>query len=308
VGRSCGRKLIRIGATVLSAILGYCFLFGLLHGILPDEHTWPITFSYAIGSGSGAQGMRTGIYFGAAFTAQRMLISELSYLALAPFLRSAAVNSVVYMIVGVVMSFAGWILLRRQRYAHLHLLGHHHETPGEMDRSTAILTRHHADSAQEPAMPIGWTLIHGFIAGFGFGGFALFVNAVAAPAMRSAWLAFLPGLLYGAGTIVTLAVVGASFALGLRFWSGLREEDARRFGVRVGATTLFAGGFLFVAGGLAMASGLSRYLSVDTGFAVIALFVVAVAIPAFVHAWRDLPAQAKALAPGEVEYSRDSAR
>jgi hypothetical protein len=27
----------------------YSFLFGLLHGILPDEHTWPITFSYAIG-------------------------------------------------------------------------------------------------------------------------------------------------------------------------------------------------------------------------------------------------------------------
>jgi hypothetical protein len=26
----------------------YSFLFGLLHGILPDEHTWPITFSYAI--------------------------------------------------------------------------------------------------------------------------------------------------------------------------------------------------------------------------------------------------------------------
>ena len=29
--------------------LTYSFLFGLLHGILPDEHTLPITFSYAIG-------------------------------------------------------------------------------------------------------------------------------------------------------------------------------------------------------------------------------------------------------------------
>ncbi len=292
----------------MDALLGYCFLFGLLHGILPDEHTWPITFSYAIGSGSGVQGMRAGIYFAAAFTVQRMLISELACLALAPFLRSMAVNSVVYLVVGVVMSFAGWILLRRQRYAHLHLLGHHHETPSDMDRSTAVLTRHHADSVHGRAMPAGWTLIHGFIAGFGFGGFALFVNAVAAPAMPSAWLGFLPGLLYGAGTIVTLAAVGAAFAAGLRLVSGLKEEDARRFGARVGATTLFAGGFLFVAGGLAMASGLSRYLPVNTGSALIALFVVAVAIPAFVHAWRELPEGAKLLAADEVEYSRDTVR
>ncbi len=292
----------------MSALLGYCFLFGLLHGILPDEHTWPITFSYAIAGGSGTQGMRTGACFAAGFTAQRMLISELSYLTLAPFLRLTAVNAAVYVIVGMVMSLAGWILLRRQRYAHLHLLGHHHETPDEMDRSTAILTRHHADCAHEPAMPVRWTLIHGFIAGFGFGGFALFVNAVAAPAMPNAWLGFLPGLLFGAGTAVTLAVVGAAFAAGMRLLSGLNEDDVRRFGARVGATTLFAGGFLFVAGGLAMAAGVGRYLPVDTGYVVIVLFVVTIAIPAFIHAWRELPTGAKALATGEVEYSRDTAR
>lgn len=291
----------------MSALLGYCFLFGLLHGILPDEHTWPITFSYAIAGGSGAQGMRTGAWFAAGFTAQRMLISELSYLALAPFLRSAEVNAVVYVIVGIVMSLAGWILLRGQRYAHLHLLGHHHEARDEMDRSTALLTRRHAQCAPEPTMPVRWTLIHGFIAGFGFGGFALFVNAVAAPAMPNAWLGFLPGLLFGAGTAVTLAAVGAAFAAGLRTLSGLSEDDVRRFGARVGATTLFAGGFLFIAGGLAMAAGVGRYLPVDTGYLVIVLFVVTVAIPVFINARRQIPA-AKGLDDGEVSYSRDSGR
>jgi hypothetical protein len=64
--------------------LAYSFLFGLFHGILPDEHTWPITFSYAVASASGKEGMKTGLYFSAAFTIQRMLISELAYLALAP--------------------------------------------------------------------------------------------------------------------------------------------------------------------------------------------------------------------------------
>jgi hypothetical protein len=42
--------------------LFYSSLFGLLHGILPDEHTWPITFSYAIAGGSGKDGMQAGLY------------------------------------------------------------------------------------------------------------------------------------------------------------------------------------------------------------------------------------------------------
>jgi hypothetical protein len=285
----------------LHAILAYCFLFGLLHGILPDEHTWPITFSYAIGSGSGLQGMRAGIYFSSGFTAQRMIVSELSYLALAPFLSSPAVDSVVYVIVGVVMSLAGWVLLRRQRYVHLHLLGHHHKKPDEMERSPTVLTRRHADGTDGQAMPVRWAMLHGFIAGFGFGAFTLFVNAVAAPAMPNAWLGFLPGFLFGAGTLVTLAVVGAVFPLALRLMSGLKEEDARRFGARVGATTLFAGGLLFAGGGLAMALGVNRYVPINFGYVLIALLVVAVAIPAFVHAWRELPAGTKTLAPDEVK-------
>ena len=276
----------------MSALLIYCFLFGLLHGILPDEHTWPITFSYAIGSGSGAQGMRTGIYFGSGFTAQRMIMSEISYLALAPLLNSPVVDSVVYVIVGVVMSLAGWILLRRQRYAHLHLLSHHHERPDEMKGSSTIPTRRHADRASGQEMPLRWATIHGFIAGFGFGAFTLFVNAVAAPKMPNAWLGFLPGFLFGAGTLVTLTIIGAAFPLGLRLMSGLKEEDARRFGARVGATTLFAGGFLFAAGGIAMALGINRDIPFNFGYVLIVLLVVVVAIPAFVHAWRELKASA----------------
>ncbi len=53
----------------LTALI-YSFLFGLLHGILPDEHTWPITFSYAIAGWSGKEGMKAGLYFSAAFTLQ----------------------------------------------------------------------------------------------------------------------------------------------------------------------------------------------------------------------------------------------
>lgn len=38
------------------------FLLGIVHGITPDEHTWPITFSYAIKSNSATRGMKQGMF------------------------------------------------------------------------------------------------------------------------------------------------------------------------------------------------------------------------------------------------------
>lgn len=114
--------------TPLEALL-YSFLFGLLHGILPDEHTWPITFSYAIGGASGKEGIKAELYFSAPLTVQRMLISELAYLALAPFLLSPEINGIVYVVVGLAMSVAGVIVLRKNRYPHLHLRVDWHEMP-----------------------------------------------------------------------------------------------------------------------------------------------------------------------------------
>ena len=35
-------------------------LLGLVHGITPAEHTWPITFSYAVGGYSTWRGTRRG--------------------------------------------------------------------------------------------------------------------------------------------------------------------------------------------------------------------------------------------------------
>ncbi len=33
----------------IGEILVISFILGLMHGATPDEHTWPITFSYAVG-------------------------------------------------------------------------------------------------------------------------------------------------------------------------------------------------------------------------------------------------------------------
>ncbi len=277
----------------------YSFLFGLLHGILPDEHTWPITFSYAIGGASGKEGMKAGLYFSAAFTLQRMLISELAYLALAPFLLSPIINGVVYVAVGIAMSAAGAIVLRQNRYLHLHLLGHHHEDAKEIETTSQVLARRHAELVGPVAIPPArWTFIHGFIAGFGFGGFALFVNTVAAPAMPSAWLGFLPGLVYGLGTMIMLVLVGGLFGASLRWTHALTEQEIKRIGAQTGGRTLFFGGLLFGLAGAVTLLGLDRDLPVDPGYMLIGLFMIVIAIPALVYSVKEVLVTRKQAASG----------
>lgn len=267
--------------------LAYSFLYGLLHGILPDEHTWPITFSYAIGGGSSKEGMKAGLYFSIGFTIQRAIISEVAYLALAPFLLKRSVNGVVYIIVGLAMSVAGWIILKRNRYAHLHLLGHHHETVVEMEKCHHILTTHHHGTTELPGQPpTSWAMIHGFIAGFAFGGLSLFTNTIAAPAMRSAWLGFLPGLFFGLGTMVMLAIIGSFFGTSLR-WLRVTEAEIKRIGSQTGGNTLLYGGILFGVAGFVTLMGWDRYSPIDPGYLLITLFTLLIAIPAFLISFKE---------------------
>jgi hypothetical protein len=283
----------------IGAALAYSFMFGLLHGILPDEHTWPITFSYAIGGASGREGMRAGLFFSAAFTLQRTLLSEVAYLALAPFLLSPVVNGIVYLVVGAAMSIAGAIVLRRNRYPHVHVLGHCHGEACETETSVGVLARQHTDSP-EPATapPVHWTLIHGFIAGFGFGGFSLFINTVAAPAMGSPWLGFLPGLLYGLGTTIMLVLIGALFGASLRWAHRLSEDEVKRIGSQTGGRTLLFGGRLFGIFGITVLLGLDRGLPIDAGYVLIGLFMIVVAVPAFVYTLKEVLAERQRAAAG----------
>ena len=86
---------------------------GMLHGVIPDEHTWPITFSYSVGSATGRGGMISGMFFASAFTLQRAIMAQLVYLALASYLAfDEGLNALVYVAVGIAMSIAGYLILR----------------------------------------------------------------------------------------------------------------------------------------------------------------------------------------------------
>src|SRR5947207_13250039 len=83
------------------------FLLGLVHGITPDEHTWPITFSYAVGSHSTKRGLLAGLIFSLAFTAQQAMASELAHLGLAHWFTLEGHDDMVDVRVGLVMAAAG---------------------------------------------------------------------------------------------------------------------------------------------------------------------------------------------------------
>ncbi|CAB1129712.1 conserved membrane protein of unknown function [Candidatus Hydrogenisulfobacillus filiaventi] len=246
--------------TSLPLALGTAFVLGLLHGITPDEHTWPITFSYAIGAYSTRRGLAAGLWFSAAFTLQRALASELAYLALAPWLRNPVVDAVVYLLVGAAMWAAGLYVRREGQVWHLHL------GPSQEHRLAARAPGAFRLSPR-------WAVVHGFLAGWGFGAYALVIYTVLAPAMKSPWLGWLPGALFGLGTMAVQAVAGALFG----YWMARRrlpEEAIRRVAQGTAGSTLYWGGLAF-----ALAGAVSLLFPAVRGWAV----VTPVAIPNLHH-------------------------
>ncbi len=225
-----------VGMTTL-AILATAFLLGMVHGITPDEHTWPITFSYSVGSYSWKGGMKAGMFFSLAFTVQRSIASELAYLFIKPVMALMGAdwfNYSVYIIVGSVMAGSGIYILRRGKI--WHLLHTHNML--------------HSEGGADPrAAPWWMPLVHGFIAGWGTGAFAILVYTALAPHMGSAWVGFMPGMFFGLGTMVMQILVGGLFGQ----WMAKRKfsENARVMIARLmSGRVLTWGGFGFALVGL----------------------------------------------------------
>ncbi|MHB8459172.1 MAG: hypothetical protein ACYDAK_04345 [Candidatus Limnocylindrales bacterium] len=282
------------GGLLLSA-----FFLGVLHGVTPDEHTWPITLSYAIGAASGRRGMQAGLLFSAAFTVQRAIASELAFLALAPILANGSLDAAIDLVVGVVMAASGAYILWRGRELHLtewlERLLHRLLRVAEQDETDGQL------AMGSSPVPLRMTLVHGFVAGWGTGAFALIIYTRIAPAMPNAGVAFLPGLLFGLGTMLVQAAAGAAIGAWMRS-RGLGPAALTYVGRSVAGNTLLFGGLLFTAWGLfallapGLATPLERGLptglpipnldSVNAGLLLVAVIVFGIAAGSFVRATR----------------------
>ena len=223
------------------AIVGTAFVLGMVHGVTPDEHTWPITFSYSIGGYSTRRGLRAALIFSLAFTVQRAFASELAYLGLSRVFTFASVDYVVYLVVGALMAAAGVVIIRRRRTVHLHLhLPWLRSHPADGDGTGQRLDL----NDPRPWMPA----VHGFMAGWGFGAFALIIYTVLAPAEHSAVWGWVPGAFFGLGTTVVQILAGGLFGL-VASRRGLDPEAIRRVALRTAGNTMTWGGVAFVAGG-----------------------------------------------------------
>lgn len=247
--------------TLLSALI-ISYLLGIVHGITPDEHTWPITFSYSVGTFSTKGGAKTGLVFSSGFTAQRAILSELSYLALAGVFMTATAFGITYIFVGLAMALAGIYIARKGKYLHWHYLeeklgvitGIHHrgsEIQREELQHKINPAEVSGDSIDTKPVPVKLALIHGFIAGFGFGAFALIIYTVLAPSMPSIYFGFLPGLLFGLGTMTMQVAFGTVFGAWLTRIKNLSKEGIAFVGKTISTYVLEYGGMAFImAGGL----------------------------------------------------------
>jgi hypothetical protein len=209
-----------LGLDVLTA-----FLLGLVHGITPDEHTWPITFSYAVGGHSARKGLRAGLTFSLAFAVQQALASELAYLGLASWLRVGWGETAANLAIGLLMATAGLVIIRRGRMPHLHL---------------------HASGATGYGLKPWMPAVHGFVAGWAVDPFSIIIFTVLAPAMPSAAWGWVPGLVFGLGTACVQAAAGAIFGR----WAagrGLAPQAAQRIALRAASRSLLWGGAALLA-------------------------------------------------------------
>jgi MFS family permease len=225
--------------TATITVLFYAFLLGLVHGITPDEHTWPITFSYAIGSFSSRKGLYVAILFSLAFTVQRAIASEIAYFALINWHQFPALNYYVYLIVGLAMFLVGVYVLRFHKIFHIELL----------PSSWLGRHKHHEFNDTPRQVKPSMALLHGFIAGWGFGAFALILYTVLVPKMPNMYVAFLPGVFFGLGTMFVQAIFGSIFGRWIRNMN-VPESEGLKLASRVAGNTLFGGGLVFILGGL----------------------------------------------------------
>ncbi|BAB60395.1 TVG1290876 [Thermoplasma volcanium GSS1] len=243
----------------LYAAIVISYLLGIVHGITPDEHTWPITFSYAVGNYSTKGGAKAGLVFSAGFTVERALMSEIAALALASFMFYTYFNSIVYVIVGAVMALSGFYIANKLKYPHIHIIEeslyrifgiHKHNKEREklelehMENPVMV----NEDGVYRP-VPTKLAFVHGLIAGFGFGAFALIIYFVIAPNMPI-YLGFLPGLMFGLGTMTMQVLAGTLFGLWLSKKKDLTVNGIAFVARGISHFVLSYGGITFVIAGI----------------------------------------------------------
>ncbi|MGC8537460.1 MAG: hypothetical protein ACP5MZ_00550 [Candidatus Micrarchaeia archaeon] len=242
----------------LISALVISYLLGLVHGITPDEHTWPITFSYAIGSYSVKGGAKAGLVFSSGFTLQRSILSEIAYLALAGVFMTSVAFGITYIAVGAAMFGAGVYIKNKKMYPHWHWLEEKLSYITGIHKPRDKIQKREMEHKLNPVMEEGKDLkpvpsklafAHGVIAGFGFGAFALIIYTVIAPVMPNIWFGWVPGFLFGIGTMTMQVIFGSIFGAWLTKVKKLTIKGMQYIARYISSNVLYYGGIAFAVAG-----------------------------------------------------------
>ena len=242
----------------LISALVISYLLGLVHGITPDEHTWPITFSYAIGSYSVKGGAKAGLVFSSGFTIQRAIMSEIAYLALAGIFMTSVAFGITYIAVGAAMFGAGVYIKNKKIYPHWHWLEERLSYITGIHKPGDKIQKKEMEHKLNPVMESGENLkpvpsklafAHGLIAGFGFGAFALILYTVIAPVMPNVWFGWIPGFLFGIGTMTMQVIFGSIFGAWLTKVKKLTIKGMQYLARYISSNVLYYGGLAFAVAG-----------------------------------------------------------
>ena len=249
-------------------VLGIALVLGVLHGATPDEHTWPITFSYSIGSYSSRGGMKAGLVFSTGFTIQRAILTTLGFHGLATIYTTYQLDGPVYLVVGFVMFLAGWYLLWGSDihlpFDHLMERAFGRFFPGHTHHRT-VAEREALPEDEVKPVPLRMAAVHGFVAGWGFGAYSTIIVFLLAPQMPNAAWAALVGGTFGVGTMLMQMITGAVFARLARL-KRLSDDQVKRIGRSTAARTLYVGGLAFaVIGAVIVAAPTLNGLAFSTG-------------------------------------------
>ena len=257
-----GSLLHPASGLAVPAILSIAVVLGMLHGLTPDEHTWPITFSYSIGSYSSRGGMKAGFMFSGGFTIQRTILAAMGFAGLAAIYEAYNLEGYIYVLVGIGMLLAGYYLLKG---SDIHvpldrLLGGNQHHTAQAER----VPMHEAEDGPKP-VPLKLATVHGFIAGWGLGAYASIIVFILAPQMPNIFYAALVGTSFGIGTMIMQVILGSVFANIMRL-KKLTAGQIKYVGRSAAARTLYLGGIAFaVIGGLVVGFPVLGNLALSTG-------------------------------------------
>lgn len=162
------------------------FLLGLVHGLTPDEHTWPVISSYAIGQRRAKRGALAAFLF-SIFEIIPWIAIASACAFLGSMIYKEAYEVWVHLILGLIMLAAGAYMLWRKQAFHLHIKG----------------------CPERPSMKI--MPVYGLVSGFGPCLPVLALYTFAAQTQHRGYGIIL-ALLFGLGTMLSLIVIASILA------------------------------------------------------------------------------------------------